>query len=53
MEKIKVELTWTLNGQAHSHMVEAEVKPNEGQMEVLRRATQEAAKAVEAKAFNW
>lgn len=53
MTKIKVELTWTLDGQAHSHAVEMEVRAQEGPMEVLRRATKEAIEAVEAKTTNW
>lgn len=53
MPQIKVELTWTMDGQAHSHSVEAEVKASEGPMEVLRRATKEAVEAVEAKTVNW
>lgn len=53
MTKIKVNLTWTIDGQAHSHSVEAEVRPQEGSTEVLRRATKEAIEAVEIKTANW
>lgn len=53
MTKIKVELTWALEGQIHSHAVETEVKDHEGPLEVLRRATNEAIAAVETKTINW